>query len=62
MSLDEEDWRLLIRRSFRIPDLVGDEVALKIISQVAYKPPHGVHSIADIPLREHVGLASLTQR
>jgi hypothetical protein len=57
MSLDEEDWRLLIRRAFRIPDLVADEVALEIISQVVYKPPRGVHSNADIALRERVGLA-----
>jgi hypothetical protein len=57
MPFDEEEWLLLIRRAFRIPDLVGDEVALEIISQVAYKPPRGVHSNANISLRERVGLA-----
>ena len=57
MPLHEEGWRLLIRQAFRIPDLVGDEVALEMISQVVYKPPRGVHSNANISLRERVGLA-----
>lgn len=57
MPFDEEEWRLPIRRAFRIPDLVGDEVAAEVIFQVAYEPRHGVHPIANISLRERVGLA-----
>ena len=56
MPLDEEEWRLLIRRAFRIPDLVSEEVSLEVIAQVSCTPRHGVH-IHDISLRERIGLA-----
>jgi hypothetical protein len=57
MPLDEEEWRLLIRRAFRIPDLVGDAVTLEIISQVVYESRSEVGSNDNISLREGVGLA-----
>jgi hypothetical protein len=38
VPLDEDGWRLLIRRAFGVPDIVRDDVAIEIISEAVYIP------------------------
>ncbi|MGP8058597.1 MAG: hypothetical protein ACLP9C_03045 [Acidimicrobiales bacterium] len=39
MALNDYGWRELIRRALRIPDVIGDEVTMEIITDVVFSAP-----------------------
>jgi hypothetical protein len=54
MAGSEAEWRLLVRRAFGVPDLIGDEVALAIVADAIYNQQELVGMQRQLPVTKDV--------
>ena len=61
VPLDAEGWRILVRRALGIPDVVGDGVAVEVVTDLIYTAPIAANEVRgrNVEFEEGVGNAIL---